>query len=220
MKFDQPFFERGQYGKIKGTGNPWAGRPNAAPFDQPFYIILNVAVGGCPRLLFSRGMYIFLICVCVYMCMCIRIHPWDQPCYIILNVAVGAYACMRLCAYALERLLTAWSAFMRVMYTYMCAYAVASLRAHHHPPRLHTAWPLLNHVYAPPSTIYRRALQLLCGRGGRQALVQQGAKSSYDRSIEDWASVFCARASTDIGGGYDRLITLSHPPPSPPKDLP
>jgi hypothetical protein len=26
--------------------NPWAGKAKNAPFDQPFYLILNVAVGG------------------------------------------------------------------------------------------------------------------------------------------------------------------------------
>jgi hypothetical protein len=45
VKFDQPFFKRGSFDKVN-AGNPWQGRSNAAPFDQPFYIILNVAVGG------------------------------------------------------------------------------------------------------------------------------------------------------------------------------
>jgi len=44
VKFDKSFFERGQF--PSGTHNPWQGRGNAAPFDQEFYIILNVAVGG------------------------------------------------------------------------------------------------------------------------------------------------------------------------------
>lgn len=26
--------------------NPWYGRSNAAPFDQEYYIVMNVAVGG------------------------------------------------------------------------------------------------------------------------------------------------------------------------------
>jgi hypothetical protein len=46
VKFDRPFFERGDFSDVPGTGNPWIGRPNAAPFDQPFYLVLNVAVGG------------------------------------------------------------------------------------------------------------------------------------------------------------------------------
>jgi len=29
-----------------GTNNPWEGRPNNAPFDQQFYLVLNVACGG------------------------------------------------------------------------------------------------------------------------------------------------------------------------------
>ena len=29
-----------------GLPNPWAGATPMAPFDQPFYIILNLAVGG------------------------------------------------------------------------------------------------------------------------------------------------------------------------------
>jgi len=29
-----------------GWNNPWEGRPNNAPFDQPFFLIMNVAVGG------------------------------------------------------------------------------------------------------------------------------------------------------------------------------
>lgn len=29
-----------------GLPNPWAGASPMAPFDQPFYIILNLAVGG------------------------------------------------------------------------------------------------------------------------------------------------------------------------------
>lgn len=29
-----------------GLPNPWTSGTNMAPFDQPFYIILNLAVGG------------------------------------------------------------------------------------------------------------------------------------------------------------------------------
>lgn len=46
VKFDKPFFSRGAFADVPGTHNPWEGRSNAAPFDQPFYLILNVAVGG------------------------------------------------------------------------------------------------------------------------------------------------------------------------------
>jgi len=39
------FWEKG--GWANGPyNNPWAGRPNNAPFDQEFYLIFNVAVGG------------------------------------------------------------------------------------------------------------------------------------------------------------------------------
>jgi beta-glucanase (GH16 family) len=41
----QTFWEHGQFGKRK-LHNPWEGRPNAAPFDQEFYILMNVATGG------------------------------------------------------------------------------------------------------------------------------------------------------------------------------
>jgi hypothetical protein len=40
----ESFWQRGAYGDK--LSNPWAGRPNAAPFDQNFYLIFNVAVGG------------------------------------------------------------------------------------------------------------------------------------------------------------------------------
>jgi len=45
-------YSRGGFGAmdVKGNGppgNPWALSPNPnAPFDQDFYLILNVAVGG------------------------------------------------------------------------------------------------------------------------------------------------------------------------------
>jgi len=49
----ESFFKRGDYPQnvFNGTQeisitNPWAGRGNNAPFDQPFYLIMNVAVGG------------------------------------------------------------------------------------------------------------------------------------------------------------------------------
>jgi len=40
----QSFWQRGGWGD--NIDNPWQGRGNSAPFDQPFYIILNIAVGG------------------------------------------------------------------------------------------------------------------------------------------------------------------------------
>lgn len=45
VKIDQSFWQRGGWDK-KNFDNPWRGRPDNAPFDHPFYIILNVAVGG------------------------------------------------------------------------------------------------------------------------------------------------------------------------------
>jgi hypothetical protein len=53
LRFDKPFFDRGDFPQVITNGteqivlqNPWKYRPNSAPFDQPFYLILNVAVGG------------------------------------------------------------------------------------------------------------------------------------------------------------------------------
>ncbi|GBE85656.1 glycoside hydrolase family 16 protein [Sparassis crispa] len=54
LSLNEPFFKRGDYPEtiLNGsqyivTPNPWEdGTPNVAPFDQPFYLILNVAVGG------------------------------------------------------------------------------------------------------------------------------------------------------------------------------
>ncbi|OSD04758.1 glycoside hydrolase family 16 protein [Trametes coccinea BRFM310] len=54
LKFNEPFFKRGQFPSVVANGSqyiqlddPWAsGTPNVAPFDQPFYLIMNVAVGG------------------------------------------------------------------------------------------------------------------------------------------------------------------------------
>ena len=39
------FWARGGFWN-SGFDNPWAGRPAVAPFDQEFYLILNLAVGG------------------------------------------------------------------------------------------------------------------------------------------------------------------------------
>lgn len=51
VDFNQPFYQRGKYPPVDPTNktsidNPWGGRPNNAPFDQNFFLILNVAVGG------------------------------------------------------------------------------------------------------------------------------------------------------------------------------
>jgi len=49
------FWERGGFPAtaVNGSANeevvvqdPWEGRPNVAPFDQPFYLIIDLAVGG------------------------------------------------------------------------------------------------------------------------------------------------------------------------------
>jgi beta-glucanase (GH16 family) len=40
----QSFWERGQF--PSSFDNPWLGQPNAAPFNQEFYLVLNLAVGG------------------------------------------------------------------------------------------------------------------------------------------------------------------------------
>lgn len=55
LRFNEPFFKRGDFPTVVENGtdfittpNPWMGSstPNVAPFDQPFYLIMNVAVGG------------------------------------------------------------------------------------------------------------------------------------------------------------------------------
>jgi len=45
---EKSFWQRGLDAGVwtKDMYNPWVGRGNAAPFDQEFYIVLNVAVGG------------------------------------------------------------------------------------------------------------------------------------------------------------------------------
>lgn len=41
------FWARGNFStKTPGTPNPWAKGGKAAPFDQEFYFIINLAVGG------------------------------------------------------------------------------------------------------------------------------------------------------------------------------
>ena len=54
LRFNEPFFQRGDFPSVvaNGTGfvqlqDPWSnGTRNVAPFDKPFYLIMNVAVGG------------------------------------------------------------------------------------------------------------------------------------------------------------------------------
>jgi len=45
IKFDDSFWKKGGWDKST-YNNPWKGQPYAAPFDQEFFLILNVAVGG------------------------------------------------------------------------------------------------------------------------------------------------------------------------------
>ncbi|CAK5283806.1 unnamed protein product [Mycena citricolor] len=53
LKFNKPFWDRGNFPTVVQNGsesvvlqNPWINGTNAAPFDQEFYLIMNVAVGG------------------------------------------------------------------------------------------------------------------------------------------------------------------------------
>ncbi|KAF8168622.1 concanavalin A-like lectin/glucanase domain-containing protein [Mycena galopus ATCC 62051] len=54
ITFKPPFWQRGQFpttevgsnGQVVTLNNPWVNGTNATPFDQDFYLILNVAVGG------------------------------------------------------------------------------------------------------------------------------------------------------------------------------
>ncbi|KAJ7720022.1 glycoside hydrolase family 16 protein, partial [Mycena metata] len=53
VKLDQSFWDRGDFPTVVQNGtqsvvleNPWVNGTKAAPFDQPFYLIMNVAVGG------------------------------------------------------------------------------------------------------------------------------------------------------------------------------
>jgi len=45
VRFDTPFWVKGGWSTTT-MDNPWKGRGNAAPFDQEYYLIMNVAVGG------------------------------------------------------------------------------------------------------------------------------------------------------------------------------
>lgn len=43
----QSFWDRGGFHRdAPGIDNPWSDRSNVSPFDQEFYLIMNVAVGG------------------------------------------------------------------------------------------------------------------------------------------------------------------------------
>ena len=53
VSFNKPFFDRGDFPPYVANGsvtiqtpNPWLNGTTAAPFDQSFYLIMNVAVGG------------------------------------------------------------------------------------------------------------------------------------------------------------------------------
>ncbi|KAF8519892.1 putative member of glycoside hydrolase family GH16, partial [Hysterangium stoloniferum] len=53
LRFNVPFFQRGNFPVIIQNNtrtiileNPWEGRGNSAPFDQPFYLAIDLAVGG------------------------------------------------------------------------------------------------------------------------------------------------------------------------------
>lgn len=43
---EESFWERGGFTTTNDQNNPWRGEPNSAPFNQDFYLIFNVAVGG------------------------------------------------------------------------------------------------------------------------------------------------------------------------------
>lgn len=43
---DQSYFEWANFSSLGDIDNPWRGGSKMAPFDQEYYIILNVAVGG------------------------------------------------------------------------------------------------------------------------------------------------------------------------------
>ncbi|EIW77739.1 glycoside hydrolase family 16 protein [Coniophora puteana RWD-64-598 SS2] len=53
LNFNEPFFSRGDFPTVVENGtapivltNPWVNGTNATPFDQPFYLIINLAVGS------------------------------------------------------------------------------------------------------------------------------------------------------------------------------
>lgn len=46
IKVGDGFWKRGGWDQRQGLANPWVGAGADAPFDQPFYIIIQVAIGG------------------------------------------------------------------------------------------------------------------------------------------------------------------------------
>lgn len=48
--FDEPFWTYGKFPLADSNGtriqNPWQGKGKTAPFDQDFYLVVNVAVGS------------------------------------------------------------------------------------------------------------------------------------------------------------------------------
>jgi len=46
LPVNQSFWQRGGWDKNPTLNNPWTGQPDVAPFDQKFYLIFNLAVGG------------------------------------------------------------------------------------------------------------------------------------------------------------------------------
>ncbi|KAI0791239.1 concanavalin A-like lectin/glucanase domain-containing protein [Abortiporus biennis] len=53
LRFNEPFFERGDFPQTVANGsqwmvtpNPWKDGTNASPFDKPFYLVMNLGVGG------------------------------------------------------------------------------------------------------------------------------------------------------------------------------
>ena len=46
LEMNESLWTQGGFDKIAGIDNPWLGGSRDAPFDQKFYLVLNVAVGG------------------------------------------------------------------------------------------------------------------------------------------------------------------------------
>jgi beta-glucanase (GH16 family) len=46
LPINSSFWERGGWNKNAALSDPWRGQPDVAPFDQKFYLVFNVAVGG------------------------------------------------------------------------------------------------------------------------------------------------------------------------------
>jgi hypothetical protein len=45
LDINESFWQKGGW-EESNLDNPWSGRGNNAPFDQKFYLVFNVAVGG------------------------------------------------------------------------------------------------------------------------------------------------------------------------------